>query len=263
MKLQTAVNMLPVEGGTILAPNWQWDVYDAVVFPVGKQVPGYITNVCFQGESSGLACGSVGNPFGTRLNFSGPGTMFDLRGQKCINVQFRDFEVFDTNGSQETIGINAVNFGTGCVIENVGFKNFWKSVVLSGESYYSKLDRMVSFGARHTGFEIHNPNMTDIHRCQASYGAGTGLRVYGGLGTLIDGGGHYENNAGHGIEVIGERHVVIQNNYVEQNVLGDINIHDCASGEISGNIRVRTPECAPFITGTRLSEINIHGNTEI
>ncbi len=99
MSLQTAVNMLPVEGGTILAPNWQWDVYDAVVFPVGKQVPGYITNVCFQGESSGLACGSVGNPFGTQLNFSGPGTIFDLRGQKCINVQFRDFEVFDTNGS--------------------------------------------------------------------------------------------------------------------------------------------------------------------
>ena len=236
--LQSWLNNLPAKGGTLFGPNSVWYITKPIIFPVGKQFTGAITNISIRGESSGLAC-SGGYPMGLRFNYSGTGKMFDLSNALCFNVQFRDFEVVDTNGSQETVGIHASNFKTGCIIENVGFRDFWKSVVLDGESYYSKLDRIVSLSARDTGLEIHNPNMNNIFRCLASYGQGTGLRVFGSLGTLITA-GHYENNSGYGIEVVGDRHVVIQNNYFEQNELG--NIH---------------------VIGTRLSEIDIHGNIEI
>ena len=259
MTLQNAINSLPAEGGTIYIPNGTYDVPAGVILP-SKQLPGYVSNIRIQGESSGLACGSVGNAFGVRFNFSGSGSLFKASG-RCINLQFRDFEAVDMNGSQQTIGLDVENFGTGCIVENVGFKGFWKSGVFTGENYYCKFDRMVSFGARDTGFEIHAPNMTEIHRCQASYGGGTGLKVFNGLGAVVTS-GWFENNTVNGV-VVDTGHVVVQNSYFEQNTLGDINLGACAGGEISGNIRVQIPGCLPFVQGTRLSTINIHGNTEI
>jgi hypothetical protein len=245
--IQATIDALPATGGTIFLSQGAYRVDSApLVLPVGKLIAGYITNIRIQGESSGLASGSTTNVFGTRVDFRGSGMLFDLYDSTtaltCINVQFRDFEVFDRNNSQPTYGIRANKFGYGCVIENVGFKAFYQSVAIETQAYYSKLDRVVSLGARNIGIKLTNPNMTDVFRCQASNGGGDGLYIAGNHGVLVSG-GWYELNTGYGIHVVGANlhGVVITGNYLERNMLGGIYVtgtdanHFADGGLISGN----------------------------
>jgi len=246
LAIQSAISSLPITGGTIFLPNGVYRVDKGpIVFPVGKLTENYITNICIRGESSGLASGSTKNAFGTRIDFRGLGMLFDLHDANsdyiCINVQFRDFEAYDRNGSQDTYGIRANTFGTGSIIENVGFKGFYQSVAIETKSYFSKLDRVTSFYARNTGIKITNPNMMDINRCQAHGTTGNGLHVIGHHGVNISN-GWYESNSGYGIYVTGNKlhGVVITENYLEHNSLGGIYVTGLVDnyadgGYIAGN----------------------------
>lgn len=254
--IQTAVNALPATGGTIYIPNGVWRVDSGpIVLPVGRLITGAVTNIRIQGESSGLASGGVVEALGTRIDFRGRGMLFDMWDSLTVvaayNVQFRDFEAYDVGNTYRTYGIRAGKFGSGCVIENVGFKAFYAGVAVESYAYYAKLDRVAAIGSRSVGIRIVNPNMTDVFRCQASrsstsVGAVDGLYIVGNHGVTVSS-GWYESNTGYGIRVTGAnaRGVCIVNNYLEHNVLGGIYVtgtdvnHYIEGGQISGNYQPR------------------------
>ena len=270
--IQAAIDALSATGGTVYLPAGAYRVNSTIVFPVGKLIPNYITNIRIQGESSGLSSGSKSSVFGTRIDFYGSGILFDLYDNtttlSCNNVQFRDFEAFDCNNSGETYGIRANRFHAGCIIENVGFKSFWESVAIEDRAYFSKFDNVTSFMARHIGIKIVMPNMMEINRCQASQGKGDGLYVYGNSGVLVVG-GWYESNTGYGIHITGERlhGVSITGSYLEANKMGGIyitgidSLHYADGGYIAGTFQVKSSSYAPAIILGYVKNYTLIGNS--
>ncbi len=273
--IQSAVDALPATGGTVYLPAGTYRVNTTVVFPVGKLIPNYITNIRVQGESGGQSSGGLASAFGTRINFYGSGILFDLYDAVsipiCYNVQFRDFEAYDCNNTQNTYGIRANRFHSGCIIENVGFKSFWESIAIEDRAYYSKFDNVSSFLARHIGIKITMPNMMEINRCQASQGKGAytdGLYVWGNSGVLITG-GSYESNTGYGIHVTGDQlhGVSIIGSYLEANKLGGIyitgtdSLHYADGGYIAGTFQVASSTYAPSITLGYVRNYVVIGNS--
>ena len=231
------INELPSLGGTVLMPTATYNITSPLTPPVGKQVAGYITNITIQGQSSGLASGSATNRLGTRINsYIHGGALFDLHtgSPTCMNVQFKDFECFDIEGTGMSYGIHAHNFATGCVIKNVGFKAFSYGLVVAGYCYYSKFDRVASFYSRVNGIDLTNPNMTTLRDCQASVSTGVGLNITGTHGVFVLG-GWYENNGTYGIAIVGSalRGPVVIGTYLEKNASGCITIGGTDAGHYS------------------------------
>jgi len=166
--IQNAINAICNGAGEILFfPAGVYKITDTLVFP---ESGGYIKNIRIEGASSGLATGGTIQPYGTRIDFYGTGILFDLSTNNaiCVNVQFRNIECYDRVGTSETTALKAYAFQTGCILENIGFKNFYHNIDITNKCYYAKFDRVSSFYTRHIAWTLNQSNNTLILRPQFS-----------------------------------------------------------------------------------------------
>lgn len=254
-EIQLAIDSLPAVGGVVKFTNDIYRVSSTLTFPIGEVFPGHITNIRIQGSSSGLSSGTNVLTYGTRINSHiSDGAVFDLLTgtPTCVNVQFRDLEFYDVESTGYNYGIRADRFQTGCIIENVGFKNFSIGLSIESYAYYSKLDRVVAYYSRREGMAgivIRGANGLLINRCQASNGLGMGMWIDNAYGVSVNG-CWFERNAKQGLYIrgnlAGQGAVNISGNYFEDNgsdanqpnlsIEGDGAGTPIKGGHVSGNI---------------------------
>ncbi len=202
--IQAAIDSLPSTGGTVFFKIGTYKVTAPLTFPI---VGGEINDIRIQGESSGLANGGATNPLGTRFDsYIDGGALFDLYTDTpdCFNVQFRDFEAYDREGTGTNYGIYADEFKAGCIIENVGFKAFTTAVKIVSFCFYSKFDRVSAFYSRGYGMQLEGCNGLLLNRIQCSNGLSDGLYLQATTThlrevTVLN--SWFENNAGKGVVI--------------------------------------------------------------
>ena len=255
-EIQAALTSLTNSGGTVSFAETTYRVNTALSFPI---VSSAITDITIQGAGSGLAAGGTAEPYGTRFDsYIAGGILFDLYtdSPECKNVQFRDFEAYDREGTSTNYGIRVVNFKTGCIVENVGFKNFYTAIEVTGFCHYAKFDNVASRYARGgSGISLEGANGVLLSRISSSQGAGAatiGLYLKASsthLRGVTVTGSYFESNAGRGILVESTNNykaygINIIGNYFEHNGSTDGNpaIHiigasgyETLGGLIAGN----------------------------
>ena len=205
--IDSAIASFPNKGGKIKLLNDTYRFNTSIVYPV---VSGEIRGIEIEGEGSSLGAGGATNPYGTRIDsYIAGGNVFDLTTSDAIsiNVRFRNFTVYDREGTGANYGIEATMITSGCVFENIGFKAFTTAIWIKTFAYYAKIDNVKSYYHRGWGFIIEGANSALLTRITASNGSSSS---HGGMsltstttpmrGAVVQG-SYFEGNSGYGLSI--------------------------------------------------------------